>query len=45
MNPIKWMNTMNILGEQGIDLIGDNDNDEDPNIQELAKTEEEFDLK
>lgn len=30
------------LGEQGIDLVGDSD--EDPNTRQLAKTEEEFDL-
>ncbi|WP_210365966.1 RNA polymerase sigma factor RpoD [Bacillus sp. REN3] len=33
------------LGEQGIELVGDSDDAEDPNIQELAKEEdEEFDL-
>ncbi|MDX8364200.1 RNA polymerase sigma factor RpoD [Cytobacillus sp. Hm23] len=31
------------LGEQGVELIGDGDEDKDPNIQDLAK-EEEFDL-
>ncbi|KAB2333896.1 MULTISPECIES: RNA polymerase sigma factor RpoD [Bacillaceae] len=31
------------LGDQGIELVGDND-DADPNIKELAKGEEEFDL-
>ncbi|MED1301513.1 RNA polymerase sigma factor RpoD [[Bacillus thuringiensis] serovar konkukian] len=34
------------LGEQGIDLVGDNDNDNDegPNNRQIAKSEEEFDL-
>ncbi|MBO1626504.1 RNA polymerase sigma factor RpoD [Bacillus arachidis] len=32
------------LGEQGIDLVGDNDNDEGPNTHQITKTEEEFDL-
>lgn len=32
------------LGEQGIDLVGDNDNDEGPNNRQITKTEEEFDL-
>lgn len=32
------------LGEQGIDLVGDNDNDEGPNNRQIAKLEEEFDL-
>ncbi|PKG28930.1 RNA polymerase sigma factor RpoD [Cytobacillus horneckiae] len=32
-----------LLGDQGVELIGDND-DSDPNAQELAKNEEEFDL-
>ncbi|CDN37802.1 RNA polymerase sigma factor RpoD [Bacillus thuringiensis] len=32
------------LGEQGIDLVGDNDNEEGPNNRQIAKTEEEFDL-
>ncbi|WNS74329.1 RNA polymerase sigma factor RpoD [Bacillus sp. DTU_2020_1000418_1_SI_GHA_SEK_038] len=32
------------LGDQGVELVGDNDDDADPNIQELAKGEEEFDL-
>lgn len=32
------------LGEQGIDLVGDNDNDEGPNNRQIAKSEEEFDL-
>ncbi len=32
------------LGDQGVELIGDNDEDADPNVQELAKGEEEFDL-
>ncbi|HFK1424782.1 MULTISPECIES: RNA polymerase sigma factor RpoD [Bacillus cereus group] len=31
------------LGEQGIDLVGDND-DEGPNNRQIAKSEEEFDL-
>lgn len=31
------------LGDQGVELVGDNE-DADPNIQELAKGEEEFDL-
>lgn len=31
------------LGDQGVELVGDNEN-ADPNIQELAKGEEEFDL-
>ncbi|WP_264738582.1 RNA polymerase sigma factor RpoD [Cytobacillus firmus] len=31
------------LGDQGVELVGDNEND-DPNVQELAKNEEEFDL-
>ncbi|MFE8703195.1 RNA polymerase sigma factor RpoD [Cytobacillus sp. FJAT-54145] len=31
------------LGDQGVELVGDNE-DSDPNIQELAKGEEEFDL-
>ncbi|MFT8320358.1 MAG: RNA polymerase sigma factor RpoD [Bacillus sp. (in: firmicutes)] len=31
------------LGDQGVDLIGDTE-DEAPNVQELAKGEEEFDL-
>ncbi|MEK3991223.1 MULTISPECIES: RNA polymerase sigma factor RpoD [Robertmurraya] len=31
------------LGEQGVELVGDSE-DGDPNIQELAKGEEEFDL-
>ncbi|TKJ06109.1 RNA polymerase sigma factor RpoD, partial [Bacillus cereus] len=32
------------LGEQGIDLVGDNDNEEGPNNRQITKTEEEFDL-
>lgn len=32
------------LGEQGIDLVGDNDNDRRPNNRQIAKSEEEFDL-
>ncbi|MCU4755123.1 RNA polymerase sigma factor RpoD [Bacillus cereus] len=32
------------LGEQGIDLVGDNDNDEGPNNRQIVKSEEEFDL-
>lgn len=32
------------LGEQGIDLVGDNDNEEGPNNRQISKTEEEFDL-
>ncbi|MEH7124562.1 RNA polymerase sigma factor RpoD [Bacillus sp. JJ1532] len=32
------------LGDQGIELVGDNDDDADPNAKELAKGEEEFDL-
>ncbi|HHT7238000.1 RNA polymerase sigma factor RpoD [Bacillus hominis] len=32
------------LGEQGIDLVGDNENDEGPNNRQITKTEEEFDL-
>ena len=32
------------LGDQGVELVGDNDEDADPNAQELAKGEEEFDL-
>ncbi|MBS4191328.1 RNA polymerase sigma factor RpoD [Bacillus sp. FJAT-49705] len=32
------------LGDQGVELVGDNDEDADPNVQELAKGEEEFDL-
>ena len=32
------------LGEQGIDLVGDNDNDEGPNNRQIAKSEEEFGL-
>lgn len=32
------------LGDQGVELVGDNDDDADPNAQELAKNEEEFDL-
>lgn len=32
-----------LLGDQGVELIGDND-DSDPNAQELAKNEAEFDL-
>jgi len=32
------------LGEQGIDLVGDNDNDEGPNNRQITKSEEEFDL-
>ncbi len=32
------------LGEQGIDLVGDNDNEEVPNNRQITKTEEEFDL-
>ncbi|PAE23324.1 MULTISPECIES: RNA polymerase sigma factor RpoD [Bacillaceae] len=31
------------LGDQGVELVGDNEN-ADPNVQELAKNEEEFDL-
>ncbi|WP_456278253.1 RNA polymerase sigma factor RpoD [Bacillus sp. AK128] len=31
------------LGEQGVEIIGDGE-EEDPNIQQLAKTDEEFDL-
>ncbi|PWW26550.1 RNA polymerase RpoD-like sigma 70 subunit [Cytobacillus oceanisediminis] len=31
------------LGDQGVELVGDNE-DADPNVQELAKGEEEFDL-
>jgi RNA polymerase primary sigma factor len=31
------------LGDQGVELVGDND-EADPNVQELAKGEEEFDL-
>lgn len=32
------------LGEQGVELISENEETEDPNIQRLAKAEEEFDL-
>ncbi len=32
------------LGEQGIDLVGDNDNEEGLNNRQISKTEEEFDL-
>lgn len=33
------------LGDQGVELVGDSDDDDDPNIQELAKgDDEEFDL-
>lgn len=33
------------LGDQGIELVGDSDNEEDPNIQDLAKgDDDEFDL-
>jgi RNA polymerase primary sigma factor len=32
-----------VLGDQGIELVGDGE-DEPPNVQELAKGEEEFDL-
>ncbi|WP_237979514.1 RNA polymerase sigma factor RpoD [Bacillus thuringiensis] len=32
------------LGEQGIDLVGDNDNEEGPNNRQITKAEEEFDL-
>ncbi len=32
------------LGEQGVELISENEENEDPNIQQLAKAEEEFDL-
>jgi RNA polymerase primary sigma factor len=32
------------LGDQGVELVGDNEEDADPNAQELAKGEEEFDL-
>lgn len=32
------------LGEQGVELISENEETEDPNIQQLAKAEEEFDL-
>jgi RNA polymerase primary sigma factor len=33
------------LGDQGVELVGDSDDDADPNIQELAKgDDEEFDL-
>ena len=32
------------LGEQGIDLVGDNDNEEGPNNRQISKSEEEFDL-
>ncbi|MBP2241656.1 RNA polymerase primary sigma factor [Cytobacillus eiseniae] len=32
------------LGDQGIELVGDNEEDADPNAQQLAKGEEEFDL-
>ncbi|HHP5614566.1 RNA polymerase sigma factor RpoD [Bacillus cereus] len=32
------------LGEQGIDLVGDNDNEEGPNNRQISKAEEEFDL-
>ena len=32
------------LGEQGMDLVGDNENEEGPNNAQITKTEEEFDL-
>lgn len=32
------------LGEQGVELISENEETEDPNVQRLAKAEEEFDL-
>jgi RNA polymerase primary sigma factor len=32
------------LGDQGIELVGDSDDDEDPKIQDLAKDTDEFDL-
>jgi RNA polymerase primary sigma factor len=32
------------LGDQGIELVGDSDEDEDPKIQDLAKDDDEFDL-
>ena len=36
---------MNILGEQGIELVDDEDDDEDPMIMQIEKDdEEEFDL-
>jgi RNA polymerase primary sigma factor len=32
------------LGEQGIELVGESDEEEDPDIKQLAKDDEEFDL-
>ncbi|KAB2338548.1 RNA polymerase sigma factor RpoD [Cytobacillus depressus] len=32
------------LGDQGVEIVGDTDEDADPNVQQLAKGEEEFDL-
>ncbi|CAM3927648.1 MULTISPECIES: RNA polymerase sigma factor RpoD [Mesobacillus] len=32
------------LGEQGIELVGESDEEEDPDIKQLAKGDEEFDL-
>ncbi|WP_066293361.1 RNA polymerase sigma factor RpoD [Bacillus sp. FJAT-29937] len=32
------------LGDQGVELVGDTDDDADPNAKQLAKGEEEFDL-
>ncbi|BBP90780.1 hypothetical protein BsIDN1_43980 [Bacillus safensis] len=32
------------LGEQGVELISENEETEDPNVQQLTKAEEEFDL-
>jgi RNA polymerase primary sigma factor len=32
------------LGDQGIELVGDSDDDADPKVQDLAKNDDEFDL-
>jgi RNA polymerase primary sigma factor len=32
------------LGDQGIELVGDTDDDADPKVQDLAKNDDEFDL-
>jgi RNA polymerase primary sigma factor len=32
------------LGDQGIELVGDTDEDADPKVQDLAKSDDEFDL-
>ena len=37
LNPIEMDEYYEYLGEQGIDLVGDNDNEEGPNNRQITK--------